>query len=207
MQRHSLDRLNKWALRPFFEIFFLVLATYNSAMAAPPTSPPLSVTQRAIKLYQEHHWWQGARLLHDAVTAGDPVAQTNLGLAYLHSQGVFGSVLRAEYWFRKAAAQGFPRAEYLLGYLALRGWGHEFSRTVAMQDFRQAAHARWPAAEQSLGWGYFRGWGVAPNYQKSLYWLHRAVRHGAPAEMDLKIVQNTQRRMMVRIAPRAHSPM
>lgn len=62
---------------------------------------------------------------------GDPKAQTALGLAYYHGEGVPQDYGEAAAWYRRAAEQGYPYAQGLLGYLYFIGQG-------VYQDFIEA---------------------------------------------------------------------
>ena len=46
---------------------------------------------------------------------GDAEAQTVLGLMYANGEGVPEDARQAEYWWRKAAAQGLAEAQFNLG--------------------------------------------------------------------------------------------
>jgi len=54
---------------------------------------------------------------------GNVKAQTALGLAYYHGQGVPQDYGEAAVWYRRAAEQGYPYAQGLLGYLFFLGQG------------------------------------------------------------------------------------
>jgi TPR repeat protein len=57
---------------------------------------------------------QQVLLIKMAADAGDAIAQDRLGIMYAKGIGVARNFVRAEYWFIKAANQGFPDAYYNL---------------------------------------------------------------------------------------------
>jgi hypothetical protein len=64
--------------------------------------------------------------------AGDPQAETSVGLLYDMGQGVQQDPAQAADWYRKAAAQGYALAESNLGALYFNGQG-------VQQDYAETA--------------------------------------------------------------------
>lgn len=81
---------------------------------------------------------------------GDPKAQTALGLAYYHGQGVPQDYGAAAAWYRRAADQGYPYAQGLLGYLYFTGQGVYQDYIEAHFWLNLAAAGLPPGAERNL---------------------------------------------------------
>lgn len=81
---------------------------------------------------------------------GNAASENNLGLAYVHGQGVPRDYAKAVFWFRKAAYQRLAQAEYNLGDENFLGHGtpRNFERAyfwldlAAAQGFANAAAQR-----------------------------------------------------------------
>ena len=71
-------------------------------------------------------WWY-----RKAAAQGDAEAQHNLGLMYVHGEGVPQDYAEAVKWFRKAANQGDASAQTNLGIMYFRG-------EVVLRDLTQA---------------------------------------------------------------------
>jgi TPR repeat protein len=63
----------------------------------------------------------GIEMLAKAVRAKSLTARFNLGMAYLHGDGVPKSALKAIQWLKVAEGQNFAEAQYTLGILLLEG--------------------------------------------------------------------------------------
>lgn len=78
-----------------------------------------------IAAYDRGDYFEAVRQWRPAAETGDPKAQTALGLAYYHGQGVPQDYGEAAVWYRRAAEQGYPYAQGLLGYLYFIAHGVE----------------------------------------------------------------------------------
>lgn len=87
--------------------------------------------ERGIAAYERGELRGAAASWLPLAERGDPKAQTALGLAYYHGQGVPQDFGAAAAWYRRAADQGYPYAQGLLGYLYFIGQG-------VYQDFIEA---------------------------------------------------------------------
>lgn len=90
-----------------------------------------------------NHGDESLARLRKAAEAGDPAAQTDLGLLYLGGQGVPQNGHAGMTWLRKAAENGDARAQTTLGRLYLSGYD-----TVG-QDIAEAD--RWLGAAARQG--------------------------------------------------------
>ena len=126
---------------------------------------------------------EGLSTLRAKAEAGDPKAQNNLGLRYENAQGVPIDVVKAAYWFRLAAKQGYAEAQINLGVL------YNVNRDVAKAAywFRLAAKQGYAAAQNFLGMLYRDGGpGLPQNYAKAAYWFRLAAKQGyVDAQNDL----------------------
>lgn len=84
-------------------------------------------------------------------TAGDPRAQTILGIMYANGEGVPQDSTEAARWYRLAAQAGYASAQYNLGVLLERGEGVAQDRAAALRWYRLAADQGHVRARDALG--------------------------------------------------------
>lgn len=89
-------------------------------------------------------WWR------EAAASGDPVAQTNLAVAYASGTGVEQDYPIALEWYRKAAEQGHAPGQYGLGLMYEYGDGVEPDRAEARRWYELAAAQGDPRARERL---------------------------------------------------------
>ncbi len=82
---------------------------------------------------------EGVRWWRMSASAGDPVAQTNLGVAYASGRGVEQDFALALDWYRKAATQGHAPAQFGLGLMYERGEGVPVDMMEARRWYELAA--------------------------------------------------------------------
>jgi len=82
---------------------------------------------------------EGVRWWRMAAADGDPVAQTNLGVAYASGRGVEPDYAQALEWYRRAAAQGHAAAQFGLGLMYERGEGVASDTVEARRWYELAA--------------------------------------------------------------------
>lgn len=128
--------------------------------------------------------------------AGDPVAQTGLGVMYYTGEAVSknlsGQILEndpemAAGWFFRAAEQGYADAQFNLGLLYASGEGVPQDMAQAAELFRKAAEQGHVDAQNNLGALYFTGEGVDRNEKKAIEWFEKAAAQGneeARANLD-----------------------
>jgi TPR repeat protein len=90
-------------------------------------------------------WWRMA------AAGGDPVAQTNLGVAYASGRGVERDYAAALEWYRKAAAQGHAAAQFGLGTMYEHGEGVASDPDEARHWYELAAAGGDERAREQLG--------------------------------------------------------
>ena len=122
------------------------------------------------------------RLLEPLARAGDPLAQTRLGLLHYHGHGVRESDAQALKWFERAARQGSAEAQYHLGNMYAYGLAAvpadaDGSR-LAAQWYFEAARQGHADAQYSLGILFLTGSGVEQNAAEATRWIERAAAQG-----------------------------
>lgn len=115
-----------------------------------------------------------------AAQAGDPKAQTQLGIFYLKGVGVEPSPETAVHWFQLAAASGYPRASVEMGVLFVWGYGVRKDEQFAAQLFREAAEKGDGAGALFLGDLYFFGKGVPQDRSLAESWFRKAIKLHEP---------------------------
>lgn len=128
--------------------------------------------------------------------AGDPVAQTGLGVMYYTGEAVSknlsGQILEndpemAAGWFFRAAEQGYADAQFNLGLLYANGEGVPQDMKQTAELFRKAAEQGHVDAQNNLGALYFTGEGVERDENKAIEWFEKAAAQGneeARANLD-----------------------
>ena len=117
-----------------------------------------------------------------------PKAENNKGDIYYYGQGVPKNYQKADYWFRKAAVQGYAPAENNMGLAYYTGQGVPKNYQKGAYWFRKAVRQGNAKAEFNIGVAYYHGHGVPQNYQKGVYWLRKAAVQGyANAELGMGV--------------------
>ncbi|UJP05643.1 MAG: sel1 repeat family protein [Nitrosomonas sp.] len=134
--------------------------------------------------------------------AGDPVAQTGLGVMYYTGEAVSknlaGQILEndpemAAGWFFRAAEQGYADAQFNLGLLYANGEGVPQDMRQAVELFRKAADQGHVDAQNNLGAMYFTGEGVDRNEKKAIEWFEKAAAQGnEEARANLDAIKNAR---------------
>jgi TPR repeat protein len=125
--------------------------------------------------------------------AGDPTAQTELGVAFFLGLGVDQDYFEARRWFEEAAEQGCAVAKSWLGEMLWKGLGGEENKPRAEElwrasfdDLIERAREGDVLAQHRLARCYFHGRGVAQNFVEAHVWDRTAAKQGyAPAQFDL----------------------
>ncbi len=108
--------------------------------------------------------------------AGDPRAETYLGIMYDNGYGVAQNRAEAFRWFELAAGRGFANAQYHLGFMYHHGRGVQRSQSEALRWYRLAAAQGDPAAQYNLGRMYAHGLVVPRDLVEAHMWLDLASR-------------------------------
>jgi TPR repeat protein len=125
--------------------------------------------------------------------AGDPTAQTELGVAFFLGLGVDQDYFEARRWFEEAAEQGCAVAKSWLGEMLWNGWGGKENKPRAellwrksFEEVEDRALEGGVLAQHRLGRCYFHGRGVAQNFVEAHRWDKKAAKRGySPAQFDL----------------------
>lgn len=110
--------------------------------------------------------------------AGDPRAQTTLGLMHARGYGVEKNLNEAHRWWNFAAAQNDPGAQYNLGLTYIRGEGVAVDPERAARWFREAARRGHVQAQFNFGMLLHEGRGVPRQPQDAYYWVKVAALQG-----------------------------
>ena len=135
----------------------LVAALMLSAMFASPTWADF---KDGIKAFRAGNYALAAENWQPLANAGDPRAQTNLGLLYLRGKGVEKDGKAALSWFERAAEQEFVTAEYNLATLFAKGITVEKDQTNAATWYLQAAEHGHIRAQFEIARRYAEGNGI-----------------------------------------------
>lgn len=108
--------------------------------------------------------------------SGDVQAQYELGLAYLHGEGVKEDYLLAKQWLEQSANANFADAQTAIGEMYFKGIGVEQDYQQAKIWFEKSAKQGNPYAEHYLGMMYLGGLGVEYKPKQAEYWFKRAVK-------------------------------
>ena len=127
--------------------------------------------------------------------AGDPKAQTGLGVMYYTGEAISkdasGKILStdpatAAAWFHRAAEQGYADAQFNLGLLYANGEGVPKDSAKAFELFQKAAEQGNVDAQNNVGVMYYSGEGVPRDEAKAKEWFRKAAAQGnADAQANL----------------------
>jgi TPR repeat protein len=127
--------------------------------------------------------------------AGDPKAQTGLGVMYYTGEAISkdaaGNILSndpatAAAWFHRAAAQGYAPAQFNLGLMYANGEGVPKDPAKAVELFQKSADQGNVDAQNNLGVMYYAGEGLPRDETKAKEWFKKAAAQGnADAQANL----------------------
>jgi localization factor PodJL len=116
-----------------------------------------------------------AAALREAANAGDPGAETELGIRYLEGRTLPRDPKMAARWFEQAAVQGLPIAQYRLAALYEKGTGVTRDVPLARAWYLKAANAGNARAMHNLGAMDAEDGGAGkPDYAEAAHWFRRA---------------------------------
>jgi hypothetical protein len=118
--------------------------------------------------------------LEPLARAGDPTAQTVLGMMYERGHGVERDNSAALSWYRKAAAQNHAEAQYHLGLALRRGLNGKEDVVESARWLRRAAEQGHGLAQARLGTCYEDGVGVPRDLVQAYAWFDVAAHNGTP---------------------------
>jgi TPR repeat protein len=108
--------------------------------------------------------------------AGDPRAETYMGIMYDNGYGVPQNRAEAFRLFERAANRGYASAQYNLAFMYHHGRAVQRSQTEALKWYRQAAAQGDVAAQYNLGKMYAHGLVVQRDLVTAHMWLELASR-------------------------------
>jgi len=129
---------------------------------------------------------EGSPVLDEDELIIDPEAQTKRGNLYKNGNGVVKDYVKAMYWYRKAANQGFVGAQNNLAVMYEQGLGVPKNKAEAVKWYRKAAEQYNAYAQHSIGVRYRDGDGVPQNFEEAAKWISKAAEqshHGAFIDM------------------------
>lgn len=110
-----------------------------------------------------------------AAEAGDPAAQTQLGLAYRNGKGVPQDLQEAVKWYTLAADKNYAEAQAYLGFMYMTGRGVRRNDVEAAKWHRKAAEQGNSLGQYNLGLMYMHGrGGVEASKPYAYVWLKAA---------------------------------
>ena len=95
--------------------------------------------QRGWSFFQQEKYSEAVKWYRKAAEQGHALAQYNLGVCYVHGNGVREDVAEAFKWIKKSAEQGFKEAQYCLGVCYANGDGVREDAAEAAKWYRRAA--------------------------------------------------------------------
>ena len=104
----------------------------------------------------------------------NPAAQTKMGNLYRNGDGVAKDYVKAMYWYRKAANQGFVGAQNNLAVMYEQGLGVPKNKPEAIKWYQKAAEQNNAHAQHSIGVKYLDGDGIPQNFEEAAKWISRA---------------------------------
>jgi hypothetical protein len=138
-------------------------------LAKPPTT-----ADAAYAAYQRGDYARALERALPLANAGDPRAESLLGLLYYRGRGTAQDFPEAVRWFRRAADDGDAAAEFYLGVMFAEGQGVPQDLEQAVKWYRRAAARGDAQAQYNLGLAYAKGEGVATDLVAAHMWLNLA---------------------------------
>jgi len=123
-------------------------------------------------------------ILRPIAEAGDPDAQTYLGVMYREGRGLPRDHVEAVAWFYKAARQNHALAQYNLGIVWASGIGVPRNDEAAVKWYRLAATQGLSEAQFALGYMYAHGRGGERDPAEARRWYEAAAVQGNTYAMN-----------------------
>lgn len=167
-------------MRPEVVSKWLRVSLAGTLLAAALTGSALAQAADPVDAaFQKQDYATVLTLLRPQADAGDPHAQTRLGLLYLRGWGVPRDVEKARALYQSAAEKGWPRAMYALGRLYQRGEGAPIDDAKALYWLGLAAEAGDERAAAAAGDQAMQ----MKVYPKAARWLRMAADQGDTKSM------------------------
>ncbi|HEY4275852.1 MAG TPA: hypothetical protein VGM68_10230, partial [Rhizomicrobium sp.] len=113
-----------------------------------------------------------------AANAGNPVAETVIGLKYLDGQGIPADPVQASKWLQKAADAGQAVAQYRLGTMYERGQGVTANPATAAKWYQASANLGNRKAMHNLAVAFAEGSTGKKDMAESARWFSKAAALG-----------------------------
>jgi len=167
----NLKKGNEWLEKALAQNYSGALAIQADRYYAGDSVPKNLV--KAFELYQQ-------------AASDDVYAQFQLGIMYLHGDGIAQNYTSAFKWLTKAAEQNFMNAQFDLGLMYFNGEGVKIDRALGCKYIQLAAEQGMPTAQFALGRIFLIT--KPPQYrQKAKEWFTKAANQGnEEAKMALK---------------------
>lgn len=157
--------------------FLFLLALLPALAAAPAVANPL---EDALRAHDEGRYEEARALLLPLAEAGNVDAQNRLSHMNWYGEGAPSDYEAAEFWSRKAAAQGSAAAHFDIGAHYYTGTGVEKDVEQAFEWQLKSAELGDPEGARNVSKFYELGIGTAADPLKSVYWRNRALDMGEP---------------------------
>ncbi|MGY8526377.1 tetratricopeptide repeat protein [Paracidovorax citrulli] len=164
-----------------FEALLLttLLASPTLGIGAPrPQQPAQTLTQQAVKEYEEGAHEDALRDFARAARLGNRLAQFNYAMMLLRGEGTAQKPAEALVWLKKAADNEMTHAQFAWGDLHERGDLVPRSLEEANRWYRRAGQGGHVQAQVALATNYFTGRGVPLDYGQAFEWYARAADAG-----------------------------
>ncbi len=138
------------------------------------TKPALPEIDQAQAAYQKGDYATALRLARPLAAAGEPRAESLLGVMSYRGRGVPQDYGEALTWFRQAADAGDVSAQFYLGVMASAGQGVPQDYREAATWFRRAADQGDAEAQYNLGLSHAKGEGGEPDNVSAYMWFNLA---------------------------------
>ncbi len=109
---------------------------------------------------------------------GDVNSQYQLAQMYEHGKEVGIDYRKAEYWYLKAAEQGYAPAQNSLGFAYRFGTGIKQDYATSIFWYLKASEQNYAPAQRNLGITYEKGYGVQKDYLTAAEWYRKAAENG-----------------------------
>ena len=129
-----------------------------------------------------HAGWASAnssRTQESNAEVGDPIGQTDLGLALIEGRSRRRDAPAGIAWLLKAAEQGHPLAQRLMGDILSTGKLVPKDDAAALRWYQRAAAGGDADAQAELGSRYTQGWGVETNDALAVMWEEKGAAAGS----------------------------
>jgi len=175
-------------VQPRYLLQAMVLALALSAVPAMAADGVMDGKEAA----EKGDFVQAVAIWQPLAEAGDPRAETYLGMMYDNGYGVPQDREQAFYWYQRAADSGYAQAQYHVGFMYNHGFGTQRSQSEALKWYRLAADQGDVRAQYNLGKLYAHGLVVDRDLVTAHMWFEIASRERTSvwplASRDLKTV-------------------